>query len=45
MAGNFGVYELKYVKGHVEVYVNGEFRVSADSLSEAFREMEESEDE
>ncbi len=33
-------YELRYVAGHVEVYLFGEFQFSADSEAEARRELE-----
>lgn len=28
-------YEFRFVKGHVEVYLNGVFKFSADTISEA----------
>ena len=34
-------YEIRYVAGHVEVYLAGEFQFSADSESEARREIQE----
>lgn len=34
-------YEIRYVKGHVEVYRSGSFLCSADTLSEAYAIMEE----
>ena len=34
-------YEIRYVGGHVEVYLLGEFQFSADSESEARREIQE----
>lgn len=37
-------YELRHVKDHVEVFLNGRFQFSADTISEAcadIREMEE----
>lgn len=34
------MYELRHVKEHIEVYLNGEFLFSADTVQEAFREME-----
>ena len=33
------MYDYKYVKGHVEVYLNGVFQFSADNISEAKREL------
>ena len=32
-------YEIRYVGGHVEVYLAGEFQFSADSEAEALREL------
>ena len=32
-------YEIRYVAGHVEVYLAGEFQFSADSEAEARREI------
>lgn len=34
-------YEIRYVKGHVEVYRGGLFLCSADTVSEAHAIMEE----
>lgn len=34
-------YEIRYVRGHVEVYLAGEFQFSADSEAEALREIGE----
>ena len=34
------MYELKFVRGHVEVYRNGAFCFSADTRSEAEAEIE-----
>lgn len=36
-------YEFVHVRGHVEVFKNGEFVLSADTLAEAERELEECE--
>ena len=37
-----GVYDIRYVKGHVEVYDHmGEFCFSADNLREAMEELRE----
>ena len=35
------MYEIESVRGHVEVYLDGEFCFSADTLSEAEREIAE----
>ncbi len=34
-------YEIRYVRGHVEVYLAGEFQFSADSEAEALEELRE----
>lgn len=39
------MYEFRYVRGHIEVYLNGVFQFSADTRKEAedeIREMERS---
>jgi len=33
------MYEFRYVKGHVEVFLNGVFQFSADNMEEARREV------
>lgn len=33
-------YEIRYVRGHVEVYLAGEFQFSADTEAEAREELE-----
>ena len=33
------MYDFKYVKDHVEVYLDGLFQFSADNMSEARREL------
>ncbi len=33
------MYELEFVRGHVEVYLNGEFCFSADTVREAEEEL------
>lgn len=33
-------YEFRNVKGHIEVFLNGEFQFSADTMGEAIRELE-----
>jgi len=35
------MYEFRYVVGHVEVFLNGKFQFSADTIGEAVRELEE----
>lgn len=35
------MYEIRTVRGHVEVYLNGSFCFSADTAGEAERELEE----
>ena len=35
------MYEFKRVRDHVEVFLNGEFQFSADSIEEAERELRE----
>ncbi len=35
------MYEMKWVRDHIEVYRGGEFCFSADSRAEAERELEE----
>lgn len=37
------MYELKWVRDHIEVYRGGEFCFSADSRAEAERELKEEE--
>lgn len=34
------MFEYRNVKGHVEVFLDGEFMLSADTLQEAKREVE-----
>lgn len=34
------MYEIEFVRGHVEVYLDGEFCFSADTRSEAEKEIE-----
>jgi hypothetical protein len=33
------VYEFRHVRGHIEVFLNGIFQFSADTLSEAKEEI------
>lgn len=36
-----GEYEFRWVRGeHVEVFLNGKFQFSADSIKEAYEELE-----
>ena len=35
------MYDLEYVRGHVEVYLDGKFCFSADTVSEAEAEIEQ----
>ena len=37
--GVSAMYEIEFVRGHVEVYLNGEFCFSADTRSEAEAEL------
>ena len=37
----FAVYEFRYVKGHIEVFLNGQFQFSADNMREAREELRE----
>lgn len=37
--------EYRYVRGHVEVFVDGVFHVSADTMAEAHKEMKEENEE
>lgn len=34
------MYYFKSVKGHIEVYLNGEFLFSSDNIEEAYRDIE-----
>lgn len=34
------MYEFRYIRGHVEVYLNGVFVLSADTMDEAKKELE-----
>lgn len=38
------MYEYRYVKGHVEVFLDGVFILSADTKGEAYREILEMEE-
>lgn len=33
------MYEFRYVRGHIEVFLNGEFQFSADTIMEAEAEV------
>lgn len=33
------MYEFEWVRGHVEVFFNGEFQFSADTMKEALEEL------
>lgn len=37
------MYEYKGVRGHIEVYKDGKFILSADTMAEAHKELEEEE--
>ncbi len=37
-------YEFKNVRGHIEVFLNGEFQFSADTMAEAYHELKETEE-
>ncbi len=39
------MYDFRSVKGHIEVYLNDKFLFSADSFSEAERELQETNEE
>lgn len=34
------MYEFRWVKGHIEVFLNGEFQFSADNMREAEEELD-----
>lgn len=38
---SYGDYELRHVRGHIEVFLNGRFQFSADTVSEARREIDD----
>lgn len=38
---SYGNYEFRYVRGHIEVFLNGVFQFSADTVSEAQEELQE----
>ena len=38
------MYTFRYIRGHIEVYKNGIFVLSADTKAEALRELENLED-
>lgn len=33
------MYEFRHVRGHIEVYLDGKFEFSADTMAEAYREL------
>lgn len=35
------MYEFRNIKGHIEVFLNGEFQFSADTISEANTELKQ----
>ncbi len=36
---SYGDFELRYVRGHIEVFQGSEFVLSADTVSEAIHEL------
>lgn len=34
-----GMYEFRHVNGHIEVFLDGEFQFSADTMQEAYSEL------
>lgn len=36
------MYEFRYVRGHIEVFLDGEFQFSADTMREAEDELDNS---
>lgn len=38
---SYGNYEFRYVRGHIEVFLNGVFQFSADTVSEAQEELQD----
>ena len=34
-----GMYEFRHVNGHIEVFLDGEFQFSADTMQEAYCEL------
>lgn len=39
------MYDFRAVRGHIEVYLCGQFQFSADNISEAKKELREEDDE
>lgn len=35
------MYEFRYVRGHIEVFLGGRFQFSADTIGEAYKEIEQ----
>ena len=38
---SYGNYEFRYVRGHIVVFLNGVFQLSADTVSEAQEELQD----
>lgn len=34
-----GMYEFRHINGHIEVFLDGEFQFSADTMQEAYNEL------
>lgn len=34
-----GMYEFRHINGHIEVFLDGEFQFSADTMQEAYSEL------
>lgn len=41
LSGGVSLYEFRNVNGHIEVFLNGEFQFSADTISEANAELKQ----
>lgn len=39
------MYQFRNVRGHIEVFLNGSFQFSADTLSEAYAELKQEREE
>lgn len=39
--GAVTMYEFRRVHGHIEVFLDGEFQFSADTIGEAYKELEQ----
>lgn len=33
------MYEIRWIRGHIEVFLNGEFQFSADNMKEVYDEL------